>query len=329
MDLRVTRSQRIHADGRHNAFTGITRAGDRYLVVFRSATDHVSRDGMITVIESTDLEHWQTTAVLSADGTDLRDPKIATLGDSVYLFCGGRSQDGAFASLVSVSADGRSFPEATPVDGVPAGRWLWGIGTHKDLLYGTAYSASAGGEFPTLHQSTDGIAWTTLADFPVPGNEVSIDFGNDGRLWALVRDDSGGSIPSLCTAGPPYASFTSARRLPIRLQGPMLARLEGACVIAGRRWDGPGRRNLRTDLFVVEDGHDIRFIRSLPSGGDTSYAGWLALGPDRALISYYSSHEHKMDVPCPGDDPAPRDPAHAEHTTAADIFLADVSLRPG
>ena len=43
------------------------------------------------------------------------------------------------------------------------------------------------------------------------------------------------------------------------------------------------------------------------------------------MVSYYSSHEHKMDEPIENDEVFRRDGAHAEHTTPADIFLADVS----
>ena len=104
----------------------------------------------------------------------------------------------------------------------------------------------------------------------------------------------------------------------------MLKRLDSGCVVICRQWDWPERRNLRTDLFWIEDGQDIRRVRSLPSGGDTSYAGWLDLGKGRAVVSYYSAHEHKMDTHVDSEaTPAP-DPARAEHSTGAGIFLADI-----
>jgi hypothetical protein len=193
-------------------------------------------------------------------------------------------------------------------------------------LYGAAYTSAASGERATLYVSDDGVHWDKIVDFPVPGNEVALDFDAQGRLWALVREDHHGSVPTLCTADPPYTSFRSVVRPPLRLQGPMLRRLEGVCTIAGRRWDEPGRRNLRTDLFFWEDGHDTTFVRSLPSGGDTSYAGWLDDGPGRGLLSYYSSHEHKMDLGWE-DEARSTDAAQAEHSTPADIFLADLVYR--
>jgi hypothetical protein len=327
MELRVTRARRVYADGRHNAFTGIARWGDRVTIAFRSATTHISYDGTIKLIESRNLETWEMLTELAQPPVDLRDPKVVAFAGALMLFCGARYADGV-RSLVSISSDGRTFPAPVPVTGVPEGHWLWSVKPLGGVLYGTAYQRQAAGYTTALYRSNDGLEWHQLADFPVPGGETAIDFGADGRLWALVREDTHGWIPALCTAQPPYRSFSSVVRLPIRMQGPMLRRLEGVCVIAGRRWDHPGRRNLRTDLFVLEDGHDIRYVRSLPSGGDTSYAGWLDLEPGRAAMSYYSSHEHSMDTPCDDSQPRSSDPARAEHTTPADIFLADVSICP-
>ena len=41
-----------------------------------------------------------------------------------------------------------------------------------------------------------------------------------------------------------------------------------------------------------------------------------------------SSDEHKMDVPIDRADLLKKDPAYAEHSTPADIFLADISYAP-
>jgi hypothetical protein len=41
--------------------------------------------------------------------------------------------------------------------------------------------------------------------------------------------------------------------------------------------------------WLVDD--DLRPFATLPSGGDNSYPGWVALSPTQALVSWYSSHE--------------------------------------
>jgi len=61
------------------------------------------------------------------------------------------------------------------------------------------------------------------------------------------------------------------------------------------------------------------------TGSITHSLNWLDIGPGRAVMSYYSAHEHKMDEPPDRDDLFEGDAAHAEHSTAADIFLADIA----
>ena len=321
MEIRITRARKVFADGMHNAFTGIASAYSKVFITFRSGRNHISTDGVIKVIASMEMETWQVAAEIRRPGVDLRDPKVTLFDGRLMVFCGERRPDRSLRSLAIRSSDGVTFGEPAPLSGIPDGRWLWHARPRGDRLYGTAYGAEA----VSLYASDDGLKWKRICDFPVPGNEVYLDFDREGILWALVRDDNLGCIPALCTAEPPYSRFRSVIRLPMRLQGPMIKRLDGGCVVACRQWDEPGRRNLRTDLFWIEDGRDIRRVRSLPSGGDTSYAGWLDLSKGRALVSYYSSHAHKMDESHSDDAVFAQDQAHAEHSTAADIFLADLS----
>ncbi len=325
MEIRVIRAQKIYSDGKHNAFTGIASLRGRVFVSFRSGASHVSYDGVVKVLASDDLETWREVAALSLPGTDCRDPKVAAFNDSLLVFFGGRTKDGAVQSWMAASKDGENFDAAAALDGVPPGRWLWAVKPFGDTLYGSAYHRREGRFEAALYRSQDAARWEPVLDFPSPGSEASIDFDSDGTLWALVRDDDFGGAPMLCAADPPYSSWRLAARLPLRLQGPLLKRLPGGCALIGRRWDAPGRRNLRTDLFWLPDGGDPQFVRTLPSGGDTSYAGWLELDDGRALVSYYSSHEHKMDEPHVRDAAFQQDPAHAEHSTPADIFLARIS----
>ncbi len=60
----------------------------------------------------------------------------------------------------------------------------------------------------------------------------------------------------------------------------------------GTRWSagGAGSARRRTALYWLADGALHEFA-VLPSGGDNSYPGFVPLEGNRALISYYSSHE--------------------------------------
>ncbi len=326
MEIRITRARKVFADGKHNAFTGIAAREDKVFIAFRSGENHISPHGTIKLICSNDMEQWRTTAEIQRPDADLRDPKVIFFKGKLMVFCGERRAGKALRrSLMIESRDGKTFGEPLPVRGVPEGQWLWHVKQHGDKLYGSAYCKRDGEYYVSLYASVDGLTWEETGAFPVTGNEVYLDFNHEGVLWALVRDDNRGCIPAICTAEPPYTRFRSVTRLPMILQGPMIKRLENGCVIVCRQWDQPGRRNLRTDLFWLEDGREIRRVGTLPSGGDTSYAGWLNVSGGRAVISYYSSHEHKMDEPHAGDAAFVQDQAYAEHSTAADIFLADIS----
>ena len=59
MDIRLLRVRKIWGDGRHNAFTGIAAYRKRTFVTFRTADNHMSADGAISVIASDDHESWE------------------------------------------------------------------------------------------------------------------------------------------------------------------------------------------------------------------------------------------------------------------------------
>ncbi len=326
MEIRVTRARKIWGEGRHNAFTGIGAAFGKTYVAFRSAAGHMAGDGAIRLVASGDRETWGTAALWTIADSDLRDPKVAFFGGRLRVYFAQRRPNAPRQMWMAESADGTAFGEPVRLKGVPEGHWLWHVREFGGRMYGTAYRRQSGAHLAALFGSDDGLEWRRLAELPVPGNETWLDFDGEGTLWALVRDDLFGSVPALCAARPPYERFDSAVRLPMRLQGPMLKRLAGGCAIVGRQWDEPGWRNLRTDLFWLADGGAPQRICTLPSGGDTSYADWLDVGPGRAVVSYYSSHEYAMDDAVGGRVGEP-DEGEGEGEAlppGADVFLADV-----
>ena len=325
MDIRVTRARKIHGDGRHNAFTGIEEAFGRTFVAFRSASTHMAPDGSIRILSSADREVWKTVANVREPGADLRDPKLVEHGGSLKAYFARQAPKTPRKMMMAESVNGREFSEPMPVRGIPEGHWLWHVREHGGVLRGAAYRREGGMHIAALHASEDGLNWTLVQEFPVPGNETYLDFDAEGTLWALLRDDLFGCVPTLCRAEPPYRHCDWVRRLPMRLQGPMLKRLEGGCVIIARQWDEPGWLHPRTDLFWLADGKDPERVCTLPSGGDTSYAGWLDVAPGRAVVSYYSSHEHAMDLAHGDESVFGRDPEEGAFPKAADIYLADVS----
>ena len=89
--------------------------------------------------------------------------------------------------------------------------------------------------------------------------------------------------------------------------GPLLARW-------GDRWLVGGRRNTaqgpKTALYWL-DYDRVQQFAELPSAGDNSYPGFVALSPTRAVVSWYSSHEKD-----------------AEGNAMTAIYLADLEVNP-
>lgn len=324
MNIRITQARKIYGDGKHNAFTGMAAAFGQTFVSFRSASRHMSPDGAVRVIASADHEQWETVLLWHRPKADLRDPKPVFFNDQLWVYFAQKSHKALRRMMAITSPDGKQFTEPAPLNGIPEGHWLWHPRAYNDHLYGTVYHRDPSGlHMVALYGSTDGQNWEHRADFPTAGNEAWLDFDQSGTLWALVREDHFGYIPTLCTAEPPYNAFQSMTRLPMRLHGPMLKRLEGGCAIICRQWDPPGWRNVRTELFWYADAGALCRIAALPSGGDTSYADWLDVESGRAVVSYYTSHEHAMDEPFAADNEENETDQKRVHP--ADIYLANIS----
>ena len=68
--------RRIWDQALHNAFTDLILFDDRWICVFREGRAHVSPDGALRVITSTDGRDWKSTALVTSAKYDLRDAKI-------------------------------------------------------------------------------------------------------------------------------------------------------------------------------------------------------------------------------------------------------------
>ena len=327
-ELRITRVRKVFSDGKHNAFTSVAAFGGKCCLAFRSGSHHKSYDGEIVILHLNGSD-WEIAARLKQPEYDLRDPKFITFKNSLWLYCFARDHSGKYSCCFYNSENGKDFIRLKSIKGIPAQYILWSFKEHQNELFATGYRESGSYFYVSLFKSRDGVNWEKIFDFPEPGTETPIDFDEDGSLWALSRDDNFiNNIPTLYRLSPPYTDICEKSRLPIRIHGPMLKRLNGGAVIIARRWDSPGRHNLRSDVFILEDGRDVKFVCTLPSGGDNSYASWLDLEDGKAIVAYYSSHEHNMDKAFDDNDSCMEDESSTiEHSTPADIYVADVSYR--
>ena len=290
---------RIWDAGAHNAFTDLIRWRDRWYCTFREGDEHVGGDGRIRVLVSSDGQAWTSAALVGEPGIDLRDPKLSITPDGrLMIVAGGSVYEGkrylGRQPRVTFSQDGITW--SAPQRILEEGDWLWRVTWHDGRAYGVTYRTLPGDASEwalTLVSSADGRVFDRVTPLSVPGrpNETTLRFMPDGEMVALVRREAGDRLAWVGRSRAPYTTWTW-RETPHQVGGPNFIRLpDGALWASGRSY--PGGPKTVVARMTLDGGYDP--VLTLPSGGDTSYAGmvWHA---DVLWVSYYASHEGKTAI---------------------------------
>ncbi len=307
--------RKIWDAGKHNAFTDLIRWHDRFWCTFREADDHVGGDGALRVLTSSDGDVWESAALLTEKGIDLRDPKLSvTPDDRLMIVAGGSVYEGkkllGRRPRVAFSNDGRTW--TAPEKVLREGEWLWRVTWHDGICYGAAYDASQrstpaakeAAKLTTpaepgpaewklkLYKSTDGVKYDLVAHLDVPGhpNETTLRFLPDGRMLAMVRREGGSTLGWLGTSPAPYTKWTW-HETDMRFGGPNFIVLSD-----GKLWAVTRKYKPKVETVLARmDEKSVAPVLTFPSGGDTSYAG--IVDHDGLLwVSYYSTHEGKTSI---------------------------------
>ena len=280
----------------HNAFTDLIRFKDRWLCVFREGKAHVSSDGALRVLSSSDGDAWVSESLVTMAGADLRDAKIAIAPDGRLMLSGAAAYPAGgkvgHQTFAWFSTDAKAWTE--PVAVADPDFWMWRVTWNGDRAYGIGY-ATKGGNTIRLYASGDGKTFetrvATLFDQGEP-NETSLLFQEDGTCLCLLRRDGPKGTAQLGSAKAPYTDWTW-KDLGLKIGGPHLLRLPDGRIVAGGRLYEKG---VRTGLLWVDakEGKVTEFLK-LPSGGDTSYPG-LVWHDGLLWVSYYSTHEGKTSI---------------------------------
>jgi hypothetical protein len=281
----------------HNAFTDLIRFNGRWYLVFREGEKHVSPDGAIRVLSSSDGERWDSWAKLDYPVADLRDPKITvTPGGRLMLTAAGAMHapsEVRHKTFVWFSDNGRDWTPAEVI-GQPD-FWLWRVMWHHGKAYGMGYRTSGQESIIRPYMSLDGKKFAPLAEAALTDgspNEATILFNRDDTALCLVRREGGAKSAMLGRSRPPYRGWMW-EDLGIRLGGPNMIRLpDGRIIAAGRLYDDRQRTAL---CWLDEERNTLKEFLVLPSGGDSSYPG-LVWHDDLLWVSYYSSHEGKSSI---------------------------------
>lgn len=290
---------RIWDGGAHNAFTDLIRWRNRWYCTFREGDDHVGGDGKIRVLASEDGEKWTSAALIGESGIDIRDPKLSiTPDDRLMILAGGSVYEGkqyrGRQPRVIYSSDGTTW--STPQRILAEGDWLWRVTWHEGRAYGVTYRTdpkSSSEWQAVLVSSADGRVYQEVTTFAIAGrpNETTLRFTPDGEMVAMVRREAGDRFAWLGRSRAPYTTWTW-RELAHQVGGPNFIRLSnGEWWATGRSY--PGGPKTVVARLTLDAGYEP--VLTLPSGGDTSYAG-MVWHDGLLWVSYYASHEGKTAI---------------------------------
>ena len=305
--ITVESHRAVFNDGNHNAFTDICRFGDQFYLCFRSCPDGhmVFTSSSIVILASEDGADWREVHRFSVSDRDTRDPHFLVFNDMLFVYTGTWLAPGedeprdlnAHLGYAAWSADGKNWEGPRVLEGT-YGHYIWRAAAYggKAYLCGRrrkGFRSGVQGEAdPTdiegaMLESDDGLVWRFSAFFTeAHGDETAFLFEEDGSVLALAR--GGGNISArVCRSAPPYTTWTRTD-LDRNVGGPLLAEWGDRYLVAGRKTITPDPP-VTTLYWLVDD--TLHEITELPSGGDNSYPGFVALSESKGLLSYYSSHE--------------------------------------
>lgn len=305
--VRVTNVRRVFYNGWHNAFTDLVRFEGRFYLAFRSCPDGhmVHPTSSIIILSSGDANRWRQVHSFSVDKRDTRDPHFLVFKGKLFVYTGTwysgettlKSEDydlNKHLGYAAWSEDGTNWHSPVLLEGT-FGHYIWRANTFdgKAYLCGRRkkdFAVGPRGEGSIVEsamlESDDGLIWRTRALFQeINGDETAFQFEADGSIVAIGR--RGRENAQLLGSKPPYTKW-ERKDLDRYIGGPLLARWGGRYVVGGRKMIGDARP--KTSMcWLVND--QLYEFAELPSGGDNSYPGFVELSPERAIMSWYSSHE--------------------------------------
>lgn len=291
-------ARRIWQKAAHNAFTDLAWFKNAWWCVFREASNHVSGDGRIRLIRSVEGKHWRTIQVFSLEG-DLRDPSLIVTPEGKLTLLAALKVDRkthGYSHQVYAwqSNTGRQWQAPSAVG--EKDLWLWRVAFQGNTGLGVAYKV--GGDYHTrLYSTQDGVQYQQILERfrgehirDEYSNESGLCFDQSGTAWCLLRRDPQHAL--LGSAAPPYTQW-QWRECNQRIGGPVMVCLTDGRLLSVVRLYGYTDGELtsaRTSFaWVNRDTGELTECGTLPSAGDTSYAG-LIVRNNTAYVSYYSSH---------------------------------------
>lgn len=308
--VEVTNVRRVFHNGEHNAFTDLIRFNDRLFLTFRSCPDGhmVHPTSSIIVLSSEDGQDWQQVHRFRVSKRDTRDPHFLIFKDRLFVYTGTWYSGEATLPISDYdmnmhlgyavhSDDGEAWTDPILLEGT-FGHYIWRAASYDDKAYLCGRRKRDFADVPrgqremiesAMLESDDGLIWRYRTLFQeTHGDETAFQFDPEGSILAIARRGSGPA--QLLRSQPPYAEW-QRKDLDRYIGGPLLANWGERTLVGGRK---SGDGGSKTALYWLEQDELVEFAE-LPSGGDTSYPGFLEQSPTEAIVSWYSSHEKNDD----------------------------------
>ena len=303
---------KIWNEAPHSAFTDLIKYEGKFYCTFREGTGHIpgldgTGDGKIRILASTNGDTWESVALIAKEGFDLRDPKLSITPDGKLMVLIGasvykqRQLMDRVPHVFFMDKNTKTFSDPQPIMIDPSiqsnTNWLWRVTWRKNIGYGVVYQTSTQEDWKAfLVKTSDGINYKVVSQLDVPGkpNESTVEILKKNRMRIIVRreatDDWNGYLG--------YSNNKDYTKwkwddLGIRLGGPHIITLPNGKTIIGSRSYRDNKPY--TSLFGLDKNGKAVELLELPSGGDTSYPGFL-INNDELWVSYYSGHEGKASI---------------------------------
>ena len=323
--VEVTNVRRAFHNGEHNAFTDLAKFNGKYYLTFRTCPDGhmVHPTAGIIILTSDDLQSWREVHRFSVKHRDTRDPHFLVFQDKLFVYTGtwysgpttipsSEYDLNKHLGYAAWTSDGRQWQSPVMLEGT-FGHYIWRASAYQGKAYLCGRRKASFAEGPkgegnevesVMLESDDGLIYRKKAIFQeTAGDETAFLFEEDGSLLAIGR--RGRANAQLITGRPPYQALERVD-LDRYIGGPLVTKWQGRLVVGGRHTTSSGPKMSMCWL----NGGQLTEFAELPSAGDNSYPGFLQLAPDRAVMSYYSTHEKSE---------------NGQPITA--IYLADLKIR--
>ncbi len=309
--VEVSNVRKVFDNGHHNAFTDLTMFKGVYYLSFRSCPDGhgVSPNASVIILSSKDASEWKQVHTFSVPKRDTRDPHFLVFKDRLFVYTGtwysGNSPAKSNIDLelnlhlgyASWSENGTKWSAPIQLDGT-FGHYVWRAASfgQKAFLCGRrkiGFEVGPKGEPNEIEslmlESDDGLIWRKRAKFQeIYGDETAFLFNQKGGILGIGRRRS---TAQLLQSNPPYTEWIR-RDLDRHIGGPLISKWGGQTIVGGRNSTDRGPKTSMCWLV----GNELHEFAELPSGGDNSYPGFVAITPTKAVMSWYSSHEGKSSI---------------------------------